>query len=296
MMKNDNGHATNIVVIVFTSLIFSTTLISYFLMAMFGLSVAGIDLPAGRVEYLPEQDFLTNQINETTIDISRFGEWRFFSGIGKVLYKKAMLIDWSYLLINNIQKDSLGMVTNTYHINNSVKGDYTIVLRYTSGSDQSEFTITNDGIHVPFYFLNVVISSPLVIRYPNMNQIEDVIIITSYNDKLNYCDITFNAHTFRLDNLVNDNSPENLFGRYYGGVASNTLGFTIERFYTNNIIVTNPDANILAQFGAFITIAFKLILYNVDPIYLPWELNILLIKTQTIALLVGIIVIARGGS
>lgn len=291
---NNIAAASTLIVIVFTSLIFSSMMITYFLYSMYGIQVAGIDLPQGNINFPSSQDFTTNQINSSIIDTSSYGVWEYQSGIGRVLIQKAAS-GWTYLLINNIQPDGQGIITNTYHINNSVKQDYTIVLRYTGGSDQTEITITDDGIHVPMYVYNVVISSPLIISYPNMNQIEDVIITTKFNNKLDRCDINFNGNNYYIDNLVSDTNPLNLFGRHYGGVATDTLGFTLKDFNSVNSISYNTDTDIWVQVYAFLAIAFKLVVYNVDSQYLPWELNIMLIKTQTIALLVGLLNIRSSG-
>jgi hypothetical protein len=291
---NENASSVTLVVIVFTSLIFTSVFISYFLMSIYGVQVAGIGLPSGQQVFSSSQDFTTNQINQSSIDVSRYGLWSYNSGIGRILQQKSSN-GWSYLLINNIQFNSGDAIINTYHINNSVQQDYTIVLRYTGGSDNSEITISSDGIHTPIYLLNgLIVTSPLVVNYPNMNKVTDVTITTKYYDDLNKVNITFNGITYGIYNLPPNKDALNIFKNYYGGVASDTLGFTVQTFNSQNSISLNPDTDILTQFAAFLVIAFKLVLYNVDSQYLPWELNILLIKPQTIALLVGLLNMRSG--
>lgn len=290
---NEEASATTLVVVVFTSLIFSTIMISWFMLQIYGVTVAGIGLPSGRVGFNSTQDFASNQIDTGTIDTSNGGIWTYQPGVGRVLQQKGYN-GWSYLLINNIQPDSNGLIKTRYVINNSVKQDYTIVLRYTGSSDQNEITITNDGIHAPSYLYNVVVASPKVISYPNMNQIENVDISITYDEKLGSANIDFNGQQFDLYNFNNYIGDVHVFGNYYAGAASDTLGFTVKEFYTENILMSTPETDIMAQFGAFVAIALKLVFYNVDPAYLPWELNILLVKTQCIALLVGIINMRSG--
>lgn len=293
--QNESASGSALVLTIFTSLLFSTVLITWFMLQMYGVSVAGIDMPTGQTGYSNTQSFMNNQINDTTLDISKYGIWQYQDGIGRVLIQKSTS-GWTYLLINNIQRDSQGIITNTYYINNSVKQDYTIVLRYTGSVDHTEFTITNDGIHVPNWYMGAVISSPLVIPYPNMNQVSDIVIVTKYNDLQNTCEINFNGQSFTLSNLPVDMDTHNAFKNYYGGVASNTLGFTIETFASENKIVNTGETDILTLFGAFIVTVLKLIFFNVSPDLLPWEINILLIKSQTIALLIGIYVMVRSGT
>jgi len=292
---NNFGGTIVIISIVFTSLLLSTALISYFLLNVYGLSVAGLDLPNNNpISFSSHQNFTSNSINTTTLDYSQYGKWEYQTGIGRVLTQKGTR-GWSYLLINNIQKDEKNIITNTYSINNSVKSDYTIVLRYTGGSDQNELTISNDGVHVPSYLGNIVISSPLVISYPNLNQIEDVTITTIYNDELRTCDMKLNNIQFtQIQNLYADTNVLNIFGRYYGGVASDTLKFTIKDFKSDNSISYDIDNDMLAQTSAFFVTMGKLIILNVDSKYLPDILNIILIKSQTCVLLIAIIALWRG--
>lgn len=283
-----------VVIIVFISLLVSTTLISWFLLQMYGVSVAGIGLPTEQENYLSHQNFTSNEINRTTITTSMYGIWEHQPNVGRVLIQKN---DWkkSYFLIENIQKDSAGIITNTYYINNSVKHDYIIVLRYTQMSDESEIIISNDGIHVPVYIgVDILSSSPLVIPYPNMNKIEDVIITTKYNDALRTCEINFNGNIYQLENLVSERNVLYPYGKYYGGIATNTLGFTIKDFYSGNKISLDADIDYLEQTMAMLAIMFRLVFYNVNKAYLPDIMNVLLIKTQTIALWVAILAVWKG--
>lgn len=294
---NDDASSTGLVIIVFTSLIFSTVLISWFMLQIYGVSVAGLSpkdmIMTGKISYASFQDFTSNQINQSNIDVSSYGIWSYQEGVGRVLLQKSTS-GWSYLLINNIQKDSRGIITNRYHINNSVKQDYTIVLRYTGGSDQNEITITDDGIRFPLYLANVVIGSNLIVPYPDMNKIENVDITTAYDDAERSVVITFNGATYGINEMNIDVNPLNMFGRYYGGIASDTIGFTVEDFRSDNSIEYNPEQGVLRLFGAFLVIAFKLIFWNIDSAYLPIELNFLLIKTQILALVVGLINMRSG--
>lgn len=290
------GNSVSFVIIIFTSLIFSTVLISWFMLQMYGISVSGIALPQGNTNYATTQDFTNNNINLSTFITQGEDTYNYQSGIGRVLGIKTgnnyFSNTWNYLFINNIQKDQNGDIINTYHINNSIKKDYTIVIRYAGFADIIELTISDDGIHQPVYSPIGIMSSPKIISYPDMNKITDVNIITKYNEDKRICDITFNGNTYTIIDLFTHGILP--LANYYGGVASASQGFTIQSFNSASAISDDANSNILNQFAAFLIIAFKLVAYNVDSQYLPWELNILLIKTQTIALAVGLFNLRSG--
>lgn len=301
---NDTATGSTLVVIVFISLLFSTVLISWFMLQIYGVTIAGIGLPAGNYYYSSNQDFKTNTINLSTISQKGADEFIYQSGIGRVLLTKTngyyFSDTWNYLLINNIKSDTAGKIINTYHINNSVKKDYSVILRYSGGDDQIEFKIKNDGLYLPNY-VGVIFAGDIydtkLLDYPQMNQIEDVTIITNYDEEKETCEFTFNGNSYSFDNLGHRREWTGILEtNYYGGVSSSTEQFTIESFTSNNVISDNADEDIISSFIAFNVIALRLVFYNISPDLLPWELNILLIKSQGIALLIGLYVLVRSGT
>ena len=301
---NDEASAVGIVIIIFTSLIFSTVMISWFMLQMYGVSIAGIDLPTSAITYNSNQDFTTNSINISTYVTRGEDEWIYNSGVGRVLSKAAtqgyFSQTWNFLMLNNIQKNSNGDIINKYSINNSVKGDYTIIIRFTGGDDQIEFKIKDDGLYEPFYagyFVQGMLYETKLQSYPNMNKVKDVTIITKYNEDDYTCDFTFNGITYTITDLQERRAGFNYISpNYYGGVASDVEGFTVKSITSNNAIIDESNSSITTQLAAFLVIAFKLVAFNISPDLLPWEINILLIKTQCLALLVGLINFGRGVS
>lgn len=291
---NENATGSGLVLTIFTSLIFSTVLISWFMLQIYGVTVAGIDLPSNNFSYSSTQDFQTNNINIETIRTVDESHWDYQTGIGKVLTDFNSGLGGG-IYINNIQPNPSGYVTNHYHINNSVKGEYTIILNTNSAGSGAKLVISNDGIYKPVFFGNILITIPKVINYPNMKDIEDVEITTVYNENENTADITFNGNTYTVSDLQKDLTVINL-GHYYGGVESKTQGFTIESFSTNNIVQASTQTDAITAFYAFVVVALKLVFYNVSPDLLPWELNVILIKTQGIGLLIGLYSLLRSGA
>lgn len=301
---NENATGSTLVVLVFTSLLLSTMMISWFMLQIYGVSVAGIGLPDGNFQYSSNQDFTTNNINLSTMVTKGQDEWKYQVGIGRVL---SILTDghyfsktYNYLLINNIQLNNAGKITNTYYINNSVKQDYTIVLRYTDGDDRVELKVKNDGLYHPRYVGLIIppnVWEDKLLSYPQMNQIEDVTITTIYDEEGESCDFTFNGNTYTFNDASFGRGREwsgLITAKYYGGIASETEHFTIKKFTSNNVI--SDSADIVDQFIAFSVVMLKLVFYNISSDLLPWELNVMLIKSQGVALLVGLYVLIRSGT
>jgi hypothetical protein len=293
-MLNDKATGTGLVLIIFTSLIFSTIMISWFMLQIYGVSLAGIDLSMGNQSFSSSQNFLTNQINMGTIRTSDESIWTYQTGIGKVLTSFNSGIGGG-LYINNIQPKSDGIIINDYVINNSVHGEYSIILNTNAQGSGGKLVISNDGVYRPYFFGNVLLTIPKVVNYAGMKDIDDVTIRTVYNENLNTVDLTFNGNTYTITDIQKDLTAVNL-GHFYGGVESKTAGFTIKSFNTDTQIQVSQDTDAVTMFYAFIVIALKLVFYNVSPDMLPWELNILLIKTQTIGLLIGIYSMIRSGT
>jgi hypothetical protein len=229
-------------------------ILSVVLIDMYGANVIqNITLPSQKdiKTFSSDQNFANCTADKSTLLRQTQGEWLTTCGIGTTLISTH---GNAYLLINNIQKDELGLYQNSYWVNNSatnllgLHGDYTIVLRYTGGGDQNEIIVTQDGFHIPQYFYVLTIRLPLdLYYYPylNANQITSTTIKTIYDDNAHTVDFYFNGNKmFTTDQLNEDKNLVNLFGRYYGGVASFTTGFTLEDFNTEGKIISGLSSNI----------------------------------------------------
>ena len=91
-------------------------------------------------------------------------------------------------------------------------------------------------------------------------------------------------------------NPANLFTTYYAGVSSSTSGFTIESMSVGAFSLgnTGDGSGILESLAGFFSVIMTIVLWNVNPQFLPWELNLLFIKTQLAGIVICIIIIIRG--
>lgn len=293
-----------------TSLFVSSFLISYFVLNMYGVSVAGIALPDSLQSYSSSQNFTSGQYNLTTLSKTGNAGWSYVPNVGMMLtsfgaYK-------NYFLIDNVVKDSSNTVTNTYVINNSVGGDYTIVLRYTGGYDNNEFIVKNDGLYIPYYlaYFGIVTSEYKFASIPNANKIVHPTIKTIYRDGKQTCNwlgtcihtqepylsVNFNGQNFETTKLMYPDNPANIYGVYYGGVKSDTLGFVFDSYVTTNLIQGGgtENTNTFAMVSSFINSMITMLTWRMSTDILPYNFQVLFFGTQEFLLLVGIAGFIRG--
>lgn len=290
----------------FLSLFFSAFLISYFLISICGIGTVSHEVPLIGTQFNSEQDFTTNEVNQTLIKYNTGSDYSFVSGIGYVLQGGVTYLgSASHLYISGIS-DSENIISNTYYINNSatnlagLHGDYGITIRDTGSGSQIDILIQGNGFSLPNYVTAPIVGKLYVgekqlISYPNANQVVSPVITTQFNKAEKILSITFNGDTYNFDsgNIPDDDNVYGLFGRYYAGVFSEQQGFTLMKFDSGNGL-SNLDTSFIGLMTNIVTTMFTLIVWNVDPKYLPWELNILLLKTQDLILFISVVIAARG--
>lgn len=320
-MLNNNAVSTGAgIVIVFTiSLFISSTLISYFAINAYGYDLSGnpsFNLPEiyAPPEFSQSQDFTTNSVNESAI--TQLGTWDYISDLGYKLISNPLvgslistpLRNKGAILENYIQKDQNGIITNTYQINNSIKTEYSIILRLDrlgdSGIYPNILVIKEDGFHVPsasFYLLNPDTwgADKAFYAYPNANKIENVVITTVYNDNDYTLNLNFNGQPIVMNNLNEDNKGSGyIYEGIYGGVITRGEGFILKSFNTQNpignSIYKTSSIDALSASWAFISTMFKTLTWGLPEYIMPAFLQYLMIETQEFALGVGIFAMIRG--
>lgn len=302
---NENGEAQVAIALIFLvfSLMFTSASMSYYANSIYhNESVSSITFPTGAKSYPSEQNFATGQYNKSTWNMVGSREFEVQENIGVVLILNDPIHTWSWLYLANQVKDSNGYITNTYYINNSVHGPYVIPLRYTGSSDQNEIRIDSDGFHIPNYVIpSLGFNNPVPLGdlyfypYANAKDIDYPTIKTVYNDDIPSVTFYFNnEELFTTYDLKTDGNWFNLFPRYYAGVASNTLGFTLVAFNTENSIQLSDDTSLINMVLNFITTMLQIIVWTIPENILPLVLNIILIKTQLAGIIICLVIIARG--
>jgi len=306
--KNDEGvGAVHILLLLIGYIVLLSITVSFLLSQAYGSSVPGIELPTQKdvKTYSSEQSFIDCTANKSTFVRQTAGTWEYICGLGMRFV--AGHGAFSYLLVDNVQKDSTSLYQNEYWINNTATnilgthGDYVIILRYTGGGDQNEIQVKSDGFHIPQYFLTTTIwtGDSYFYPYPNANQITAVHIKTIYNDNTPLVDFYFNDNKiFTTTQLNSDKNIVNLFGRFYGGVASFTPGFILEDFQTQGAIISGLSSNIgdsLNSLTGILTMILKISVWSFPADILPLPFVIIFVNLPEAGIVICVVVIIIRG-
>jgi hypothetical protein len=297
--RNDDGAFDSpIAMIAFfsISLVFSSVVISWMLINAYGVSVVGMEFPnfGTNVNY----DLKTT----SSIPISQTGGWSQETGVGYVSSSNN-----EYLFFNNILPTGTGEITNTYIINNTAQSDYSIVLSYSDTWGAEEVLVSGDGFYLKSSNLLDAITDNYIEQYSysDANKVINAKIKTVYNPN-NFRSGEDYLKFYLNDNLifVTDGSKAQggkeglLSGNvYWAGVGSkDSNGLTVSSFSASSDKSTQGITSLLSSIQLWVTAILTLVVWNVDPQYLPWELNLLLVKSQAFCIGLGVFFWARGTS
>lgn len=293
-MKNENGYITPIILALIFSLLFSSTAIVYFSEATHSNSeIKQVSFDIFPYSYTSNQNFLTSNYNSSAYSVVPIADsWLITSngleyvGNGNPLINSDT-IDY-FLLLNEVSDNNI--YTNTYVINNTVQGSFLIILRYTGSTDQNALFIDSSGIHVPNYILPSLQHIPVQLgdkdfkEYSGLTSDTHPTIKTVYNDKENSVKLYWNGNLiYENTNLNTDGNILNLFPRAYAGIGTTSIGFIVEQLNSGNTILSGSSDSI-TLFWNFFTAMMKVIFWTIPE--LPIELNLILVKSQLIALVV----------
>lgn len=288
------------IIIFFTiSLLFTSIFTSWLLLQIYGVGVAG----------LPQDLFLSPSISESydikngqnVTDTTEYGDWEFQAGVGYV-----STAENDYYLFNKQSTSESTTIISTYKLQNPNSEDYSIVIS-KSGFGTQEISVEYDGYHLMQYgafsdtpIIGSILSANELYFYPYAGANQNPTV----NIKTEYCSACINSDTGDVIKYYVDGSlrftipseviqgfggqPSQMTSVYYGGVGSkNNIGLIIEGLQTSLSVdedITDSDALL-----SFMFTLFKLLTWGIDSQYLPYEINLLLIKTQEFGILVGII-------
>jgi len=288
--NNENGSVETTLLGLLFSLSFSSIVIAFLLLQAFGIQVSGnyapISMPDGGA-ISPIQNYQTNSISDNVNYVSKFGStWIYVPNVGRVLSNDGL----SYMALKGVQPVN-DVYTINYRLNNSVKSDYGIIIRYTDGDiNQIVVNVKADGYHIPQEF-TWGLTDAFFFERANANQKEKVEVRTVWNDKtgdLQY----YEDNSLIFSTKLSPELPYISLTHYYAGASSSTSGFAVESINAGSIVA--DATNIVQQLGAFIDVLAKIVLWNVDSQFLPLELNLIFIKTQLAGIIICAIVILRG--
>jgi hypothetical protein len=282
---------SQIVIFFACSLLFTSVVLSWVVLQAYGISVAGI----------PFETLAGN----SNIDLSGSsgyeeigGAWVYDANSGKVSSASD-----SYLVFSGLKASNEAKYTNTYNVLNPNQEDYSIVLSYSLLRTQ-EVIVSSDGFHVVEHTIGLsdLTGDRELYFYPyeGANSLTDTKITTALNIAAL---VETNTQDNILDFYMNNNlifsvpQSDELFGEwgsqmeivtdvYYGGIGSkDNIGVSLKSFSSDS---TGSSAT-LDSLTAYFWTLLKMLVWNIDTQYCPWEINLLLIKSQEFALGVGIL-------
>lgn len=297
--NNESGGVEALLTLLVFSLTFSSVLVSFVLLQSHGYQTIGTEapiIPPGAEATMGVQDYTTNTISDNYNYEAGYGDYQYQSGVGRVLVAKPSVFAYQWLLLKQVSPID-NVYTTTYKVNNSVKGDYAIAVRF-KGSNPYDIVVRveSNGFHIRNEF--IPLQEYNFYPYTGANQIIKPTIKTVYtinSDKTGTLQFYFNNNlVFTKSDIAAPgliNPDESIW--YHAGVGSDTLGFTVESITVAGFS-QYASTDILSQIGTFLEVMAKIILWNVNPAFLPWEINLILIKTQLAGIVICLIVIARG--
>lgn len=288
-----NDSAPKIIIFFTISLLFTSIVVSWMLLQAYGIAVSGISLEMFGGAQLSSIADIKGGVNVS--GSTDMGDWEYQSGVGYVSTSTN-----NYFLFNKVATNQEGNFINQYSIKNENLQDYSIVIARSVFGTQ-EVSVEYDGYHVrQAGFLGDIISSEIYFQpFTGANQNPYADIKTEYcaacllnpndeGDALKYYvdgALMFTVPTSKL--IAFGGQPDQMTPVYYGGVGSkDNVGLVIEKLSNS---LTTGDAAGVSDLIAYMFTLMKLLTWGIDAQYLPYEINLLLIKSQEFAILVGII-------
>lgn len=260
-----------------------------------------------------------------------YGEWTQTDGVGYVLTDdNGWFQDTPMLIIDDIIKTN-GVTTVNYLIDNVHNEDFIITPRYLGAGhtiNDIRVTFSSDGIHIakyPDYFI-----FPSDLYFEPYGGIQDTtgsnnygynaaLFTTVLDENTNNLKIYKDAVLVLDQNNVPSIDPQTAMsntGVYYGGVGSNSIDFTVVGLPDTSIQYIAPDEEVAFGIGNYwngligyldkvipgagavysmITTVGVIVVWTLPEAVFPLWLNILLIKTQALAILYLMARLFRGG-
>jgi hypothetical protein len=291
MKNNDVAGIETLMATLIFSLVFSSVVISFLLLNTYGYAATGAESELSIISnenILGLQDYTTNTISNNANYIQTgtgAGTYVYIPGIGRELQNNNFGLE-PKLMLRGVQSLN-GTYTITYKINNTVHADFTIYARYNGALAYLNIPIkiTTDKVEIlDFHEFTAAQSVDLL----GANTNNHVTIKTQFNEPAGILDVYYD------DVLIMSRSGYTGEGNdFYAGVMSKQNGFIIESINAGSIDL-NSNTDIFSQASNFLEVLALIIVWNVNPVFLPWEFNLIFIKTQVTGLIICIFVWLRG--
>lgn len=289
-MNNESGTAEGLLLLLIFSLTFSSVVVSFVLLQAYGYNTvaeeSAIPIAAGIVS--GNQDYKSGIISDNANYIQETigtGTWVYIPNIGMELQNNNLGLE-PKILLRGVQPVN-DTYTVTYKLNNSVHADFTVYPRYIgpAGYYNIPVKVTTNKIQILEFHEYTVVAE---VEIDGIKENNYPMIKTRFNEAQGTLDVFYN------NALVLSKSGYTGEGNdYYAGVMAKQNGFIVESIDAGSINLSG-NTDILSQMSNFLDILTLIIIWNVNPIFLPWELNLIFIKTQVIGVLICAAFWARG--
>jgi hypothetical protein len=234
------------------------------------------------------QDYKSNTISDnanyiqTTIGA---GTFVYVPGIGRELQNNNYGLE-PKLMLKGVQASN-GIYTVVYKINNTVKADFTVYARYTGAGSllNIPIKITTNKVEILEWH---EYTASAYIDLDGANEKTYVEIKTQFNEAAGSLNVYYDGTL-----ILTKTGYTGTGNDYYAGIMAKQNGFIVESINAGSINLST-SSDILSQASQFLEILALIIVWNVNPVFLPLELNIIFIKTQVIGLIVCVAVWLRG--
>lgn len=293
VVVNNMTETPSILMTLIASLMITSALISFFVMAVYGYTPLGFNtLDLGLDSYGSSSDFTSN-CSLSSYQYS--GSWSCGSnglsltGAGSIYYPVPTTTQ------KTIQG---GNYKVKYNLHPTVGDNYYIIVSDSNGGAYIHIIVKGDGLHIPSLFNtgfgHIVIGDAAYIPLAGANTLSDVSIETNYNPVRGDLIIIFNGQTYTVNQGYLPFVPLDSIKTFQG--IGSEHGIIIKSMSNNFNPTTSPSSVLdgLSMIIGFLYNVIALLVWNIDSAIFPWELNLLFIKTQAIGIFICVIVIIRG--
>jgi len=265
------------------SLLISSLLISFVIADKESIEIEkiNINLP----EKVTNQSYETGNFESSYVKNGSYAKWNYIEGLGYRSPIPSIIgsVNDRFYLENVIPTNNI--YTATYNLNNSVHADFIIFVRVCSLDLYNiKLEFDSNGIRIPNNILPLL--TDYESSYPNINLLDNIIIMTQLNQGLNKLKVFVNG--IEQFNIPIHSNFLNIFPTRYAGISASKEGLFIKSIDTP-LSESRPFDT-----GDLLSLFLSIIFYTIDEKYLPLILNVILIKTQVIAVILCFIAYIRG--
>lgn len=274
--------AAKVMIVLLASLTITSMLTSFFVTSVYGYSIIPFDI--SKIDY-------GFNYNDKESNFQANCSYAEYDTSGTVSCSPlGLYISEGYVYIKATDADNKkGVHTNTYHVIPD-GGDYDVMI-FQNAMGIHALSVRSDGLHLYLSnFMGLITRDLMYVPLSSANT-QEAVITTTYDASTPKTTINFNGQNYELNR---DLTPSLGFmgSDYWGGIATNGR-LTITSMAKGYSADVNAIDGLKMIIGFFANI-LALVVWNIDPAILPWEINFMFIKTQALGVFICGLFLARG--